>query len=69
MLSIEGNNLLSLSVKCYKGEHDNEFILNSNLNPEVYFSSRKDGIFDKLFKSEKYFLTKQLKSGGPSSGL
>jgi hypothetical protein len=57
-LSIEGDNLLNVYVKCYKGENDNEYVLNSSLNPDVYFSSKKDGIFEKLFKSEKYFLTK-----------
>lgn len=67
-LLIEGNNLLNLSVKCYKGDQDNEFILNSNLNPDVYFSSKKDGIFDKLFKSQKYFLTKSVKTEKHSSG-
>jgi hypothetical protein len=57
-LLIEGNNLLNISVKCYSGEGENEYILNSSLNPDVYFSSKKDGLFEKLFKSEKYFLTK-----------
>ena len=60
-LLIEGNNLLNLSVKCYKGDNENEYILNSSLNPEVYFYSTRDGIFDKLFKSKKYFLTKPAK--------
>jgi hypothetical protein len=60
-LSIEGNNLVNLSVKCYRGDNDNEYILNSSLYPDVYFSSTKDGIFDKLFKSEKYFLAKSEK--------
>jgi hypothetical protein len=60
-LSIEGNNLINISVKCYKGENDNEYILNSSLNPEIYFTSRNDGIFGKLFRSEKYFLMKSSK--------
>jgi hypothetical protein len=55
-LLIEGNNLLSISVKCYIGEGNNEYILNSSLNPEVYFSSKRDGIFDKLFKSKSFFV-------------
>jgi hypothetical protein len=57
-LSIEGNNLLNLSVKCYKTDKEDEYILSSSLNPDVYFTSRKDGIFGKLFKSESHFLTK-----------
>jgi hypothetical protein len=60
-LSVEGNNLLSISVKCYNGDKENEYILNSSLNPDAYFVSRKDGIFDKLFKSERYFITKSTK--------
>jgi hypothetical protein len=60
-MRIEGNNLLSISVKCFKAEGDNEFILNSSLNPDVYFTSKKDGIFDRLFKNEKYFTTKSAK--------
>ena len=60
-LTIEGNNLMNISVKCYKGDNDNEYILNSSLNPDIYFTSRKDGIFSKLFKSEKYFLVKSSK--------
>jgi hypothetical protein len=53
-LLIDGNNLLNVSVKCYKA--DNDYFLNSSLNPEVYFSSKKNDIFDKLFKPESYFL-------------
>jgi hypothetical protein len=60
-MKIEGNNLLSISVKCFKAGGDNEFILNSSLNPDVYFTSKKDGIFDRLFKNEKYFTTKSAK--------
>jgi hypothetical protein len=53
----EGNNLLNISVKCYKGENPGEYILNFSLNPEVFFTSKRDGIFDKIFKSRNYFLT------------
>jgi Domain of unknown function (DUF4340) len=60
-LKIEGNNLLNVSVKCFKSESDNEFVLNSTLNPDIYFTSKRDGIFDRLFKSEKYFTTKAAK--------
>ena len=52
-ISIEGNNLLNISVKCYKTDKENEYILYSSLNPDVYFTSRKDGIFEKIFKSEQ----------------
>jgi hypothetical protein len=58
---IEGNNLLNISVKCYLSEETGEYILNSNLNPDVYFVSKKDGIFEKLFKPKKYFTSKESK--------
>jgi hypothetical protein len=58
---VEGNNLLSFSVKCYQGEGSDEYILNSSLNAEVYFTSKKNGIFEKLFKPGSYFLKKTVK--------
>jgi hypothetical protein len=61
-LLVEGNNLLNFSVKCYIDESTSEYILNSSLNPEVYFSSKKDGIFARLFKPLSFFL-KQRKKG------
>ena len=51
---IEGNNLLNITVKCFKGEGDT-LIINSSLNPDIYFASRRDGIFGELFKPLKYF--------------
>jgi hypothetical protein len=60
-MRIEGNNLLNITVKCFKAGGENEFILTSSLNPDVYFTSKKDGIFDRLFKGEKYFTTKTAK--------
>jgi len=64
-LKIEGNNLLNISVKCYKVDPGDEFILNSSLTPDVYFTSKKDGIFDKLFRTEKYFTTPSAKKNAP----
>jgi len=49
---IEGNNLLNISVRCYR-RPDGSFILNSSLNPDIYFSSKADGIFRRIFKSKK----------------
>jgi hypothetical protein len=57
-ISVEGNNLLNISVKCYKTDTENEYILSSSLNPDVFFTSRKDGIFQKIFKPERHFMTK-----------
>ena len=51
---IEGNNLLNITVKCFR-DADDRFILNSSLNPGVYYSSDRDGLFGKLFKSRNHF--------------
>jgi hypothetical protein len=58
LIHIEGNNLTDLSVKCYKGENDKEYILNSNQNPDVYFVSKRNGVFNQLFKPQSYFFKK-----------
>jgi len=58
-LIVEGNNLINFSVKCYKEDNVDEYILNSSLNPDVYFASKKNGIFDQLFKPQSYFLKKR----------
>lgn len=55
---VEGNNLLNFSVKVYKGDDEDEYVLNSSLNPDVYFTSKKNGIFNQLFKPKSYFLKK-----------
>jgi hypothetical protein len=58
---IEGNNQLSFSVKCFKGDGTDEYILNSSLNPDVYFTTQKNGLFEKLFKPRSYFLKRTVK--------
>jgi hypothetical protein len=55
---VEGDNLLKFSVKCYEGESVGEYILNSSLNPDVYYSSKKNGIFNQLFKPQRNFVKK-----------
>lgn len=59
-LKAEGNNLMSFSIRCYTGAGEDEFILNSSQNPDVYFAGKRNGIFDKIFKSQKHFY-KQVK--------
>jgi hypothetical protein len=51
---IEGNNLLNISVKCYLDNED-KYIMNSSLNPEVYYESTGDGIYQELFKPLAHF--------------
>jgi hypothetical protein len=55
-LQIEGNNLLGFYVKCFEQPGSGEYILNSSLNPDVYFTSKRNGIFETLFKPRSYFL-------------
>jgi hypothetical protein len=54
-VSVEGNKLLNVIVKCYKAGGEDKYILNSSLNPEVYYSSTRNKIFEQLFKPESYF--------------
>mgnify|MGYP000457006752 CR=1 FL=1 len=51
---IEGNNLLSITVKCWK-ENDGSFILNSSLNPDSYFESKADGVISHILKPASHF--------------
>jgi hypothetical protein len=60
-MQIEGNNLLNITVKCYQGDNPDEYILNSTLNPDVYYSSKKDGQFAKIFKGKDDFMADKRK--------
>ena len=60
-LLVEGNNLLTFNVKCYKESDADEYILNSSHNPDVYFTSKRNGIFEKVFKPYSYFVKKIVK--------
>jgi hypothetical protein len=54
-LTINGTNMAPVIIKAYrKGE--NEFILNSSLNPESYFTSQKSGLFGTIFKPKSQFI-------------
>ncbi|NMC37769.1 MAG: DUF4340 domain-containing protein [Bacteroidales bacterium] len=52
---IEGNNLLSISIKCFRGVDGKELIFNSSQNPSVFFSTENRELFDKLLKPKEYF--------------
>jgi hypothetical protein len=60
-LTMEGNNLLNVTVKCFRGDGEDEYILNSSLNPDVYFTSNRNGIFDQLFKTQSFFFKERKK--------
>ncbi len=55
-MKIEGKTMQPVDVECYEGESPDNFILHSGQKPEVYFSSNKTGLFDRIFKPENYFL-------------
>jgi hypothetical protein len=54
-LTIEGADMMPVIVKAYR-TGENEFILNSSQNPDVYFSSTPTGLFGNIFKSKSEFL-------------
>ncbi len=58
-MTIEGNNLLNVTVKCFREGGNDKYVLNSSLNPEIYFSGAKNGLFEKLFKPASYFGKKE----------
>lgn len=51
---IEGNNLLTITLKCWK-QDDGKYILNSSLNPDSYFESNTDGVITRILKPGGYF--------------
>jgi hypothetical protein len=57
-LTFEGNNLLTFNVKCYYDPGTAKYYLNSGLNPDLYFSSKDDGIFRQIVVPRKHFLVK-----------
>jgi hypothetical protein len=52
---IEGNNMLNTMVRCYRDNATNEYILNSSMNPDVFYSSNRNALFSRVFKPESYF--------------
>jgi hypothetical protein len=55
-LTINGTNMAPIILKAYrKGE--NEYILNSSLNPDSYFKSPRTGLFGSIFKSKLELLS------------
>ncbi len=55
-LLIEGNNLLKISVKCYETESKDDIVINSSINPDVYFTMKRADLLNKILKSQKSFL-------------
>jgi len=53
-VDIEGNNLLSITIKCYIKD-DGQLVLNSSLNPDAWFESTAEGVFGRIFKPSGHF--------------
>jgi hypothetical protein len=55
-MKVEGNNLISFTVKAYNDPVNGKIIMNSSLYPEVWFSSTRDGIFSDIFRQKSNFM-------------
>jgi len=54
-LTINGTNMAPVTIKAYrKGEND--FVMNSSLNPNSYFTSPRAGLFGSIFKPKSQFI-------------
>jgi hypothetical protein len=49
LLKISGNNMKDIEIKCYRDLTQNRYLMESSLNPGVFFSSKEDGIFSQVF--------------------
>lgn len=49
ILKISGNNMKDIEVKCYRDADQNRCLMESSLNPGVFFSSKENGVFSQIF--------------------
>ena len=49
ILKISGNNMKDIELKCYRDAAQNRCLMESSLNPGVFFSSKEDGVFSQVF--------------------
>jgi hypothetical protein len=54
-LTINSTNMAPVIIKAYR-KGDNEFVMNSSLNPNSYFTSPRTGLFGNIFKPKSQFL-------------
>jgi hypothetical protein len=54
-LTVEGNNMNTLTVDAFDNGNSN-YVINSSLNQKSWFDSDRKGIFSDIFKSKKYFI-------------
>lgn len=58
LVNAEGNNLTNFTIKCYEGEEEGKYILNSSLNPDVYFLNEKETVLNDIFVPWSHFMKK-----------
>jgi hypothetical protein len=56
LLKIEGTDFKSVEIECTADFEYNDYVITSTYNPPVFISSRKNGFFNEIFKSKKYFV-------------
>ena len=49
VLKISGNNMKDIEVKCYRDAVQSRYLMESSLNPDVFFASKEDGVFGQIF--------------------
>jgi len=59
-LTVEGKNMQTLTVSAYK-QGENDFVLNSSLNPKNYFSSPRSGMVTEIYPKKEEFLKTEKK--------
>lgn len=52
VLTVEGNNMSPIVIQTFR-KAENEFIINSSLNPRSFFKSEKSDLFSKIFIGKK----------------
>lgn len=59
-LKLEGEDIQTITIQAFEADTANGYAIESSLNPGSYFSSKKSGLFDKIFiKREKLFGEKE----------
>lgn len=56
-LTIEGNNMPSVTIKAFPSDTVKKFILYSSCNPSTYFEAGNENLHSKFFKAKQTFLS------------
>jgi len=49
VLKISGNNMKDIELKCYRDATQKRYLMESSMNPGVFFSSKENGVFSQVF--------------------